>query len=379
MIGAGPAGSSVARALAGLGWRTALVERGPRHRGKACGHCLNPRAARLLRSAGLLNDTRRLAVGATRRLRVHAEHCSPVSAELPACEETGPGLLVERHRFDQMLIDRAAEAGVRVLQPASANLAAVGRHEALVEVTQGRDRLRLCCPLVVGADGLRSATAAAAGLGPPARVGRKYGFALDVPLAEAGTGWMPEADTIEMFVTADGYLGIVRHGPGLLHLAGLVGQGVAARSPYGFIGAAARRFGVLGQTGLDDLDPHQCIRLLGAGPIPCRPGRIAAGPVVLVGDAAGYTEPFSGEGMSWALQGAQVLAEVAARREPGSWPSDASRDYQRSWRRHVGRRQYLGRALSTALERPGLGRSLHRVAGRHPSIARWLIGQAVLP
>jgi len=60
VIGGGPAGSSTARGLARLGWRTALVEHGSRHRPKACGDCLNVRGVRLLQRAGLLDDVRAL-------------------------------------------------------------------------------------------------------------------------------------------------------------------------------------------------------------------------------------------------------------------------------------------------------------------------------
>src|SRR5437762_13465413 len=72
VIGGGPAGALTARGLARLGWRTALLERGQRHRHKTCGHCLNPRALKTLDGQGLLEATRAIALGATRHLRVHA-------------------------------------------------------------------------------------------------------------------------------------------------------------------------------------------------------------------------------------------------------------------------------------------------------------------
>ncbi|MHC4218224.1 MAG: NAD(P)/FAD-dependent oxidoreductase, partial [Planctomycetota bacterium] len=335
IIGGGPAGSSAALLLARLGWRIALAERAPRHRPKACGECLNVRAAGPLRRAGLLEEVRRLAVGTTRRLRVHLERARPISTALPECPANGPGLLVDRTRFDQLLIDRAADAGARILQPATARLGASDRQMSTVHLRQGRREQRLRCRLVVGADGIRSSVARAAGLagGPGAR---KFGFAFQV--AAPGSAGAIRSDTIEMFVVAGGYLGVVRRRGGDLHLAGLMGRRASREgSPHAFVRSVAERFDVLAEAGLDRLPRERCSRLLGAGPMPCRPRRVAGGPAALVGDAAGYIEPFTGEGMSWALESAEILAASVSDLSPGDWTPTAARRYRRAWAAGIGR------------------------------------------
>ena len=98
--------------------------------------------------------------------------------------------------------------------------------------------------------------------------------------------------------------------------------------------------------------------------------------VALVGDAAGYVEPFSGEGMSWALESASVLAEVLADERPGAWTPDT---YRRAWRDRIGRRQRWCRGLALALGRPHLCRLLFRGAAGHPRLVRWLVGRVVRP
>jgi len=377
VIGGGPAGSSSARALARLGWRTALVEHGPRHRLKTCGTCLNARAVRLLRRAGVLQDVQGIAVGATCRVRVHVAGKPVLSVALPQCGDAGGGLLVPRDRLDQLLIDLARQAGVQVVQPATARVIDVTSRGALIELRQGPSTVRLRSRLVVGADGLRSAVADAAGLGRRHRAGSKFGFAMDV--ASPAGGAVPP-DTIEMFVVRGGYLGVVDHGAGRLHLAGLVdGRRGRAGNPIDFVESVAGRFDALRRAGLHRLRRRAFDSMTGAGPIPCRPQRVAAGPVALVGDAAGYTEPFSGEGISWALQSAEILAESVTGQAPGDWTADSARRYRRGWRRRIGRRQHFGRVLASVLQQPGLTGSLLAFLGRHPALGAWLVRRAVMP
>jgi flavin-dependent dehydrogenase len=378
VVGGGPAGSLVALLLARRGWRIALAERGPRHREKACGNCLNVRAAGPLKRAGLRDEVKRLAVGTTRRLRVHLERAQPISAPLPECPLSGPGLLVDRGRFDQLLLDRAADAGVQVLQPATARLDGLNGTPVTVQVHQGGATHRLRCGLVVGADGIRSSVARAAGLADGGPHGRKYGFAFDVPAPGRADAIQP--DTIEMFVVAGGYLGVVNRGGGDLHVAGLVGgRALDDSTPFAFVESVAGRFEALTEAGLDRLDRPRCGRLLGAGPMPCRPRRVAGDRVVLVGDAAGYIEPFTGEGMSWALESAEILATVAGDLSPGGWTSMAACRYRRAWAGRVGRRQRGCAWLARVLARPAVSRALFVVAARRRALLHALVRRAVMP
>ncbi|MEI6475461.1 MAG: hypothetical protein WCO75_08710, partial [Planctomycetota bacterium] len=68
---------------------------------------------------------------------------------------------------------------------------------------------------------------------------------------------------------------------------------------------------------------------------PWKPRAVTAGRVALVGDAAGYAEPYTGEGMGWAIESAMLLG--ACFRD--GWSAAAAEEYQRRWRATVGRAQ----------------------------------------
>ncbi len=379
VVGGGPAGGLSALLLARLGWRTALVDRRPRYGDKACGHCLNPRILPDLEAAGLLGDVEALSTGVSRRLWVHVKLAGQTAWSWRASLGSPSGRLVARHRFDQLFVDRAAEAGVHVRQPARARIVSVERDWATVDVIEGSVTQRLRCRLLVGADGVRSGVAAAAGLEAGGRVGGKYGFAFDLSPADHGA---IEPDTIEMFVVRGGYLGIVDESGGTLHVAGLVAASRprGARHPLDFAREVARDFPGLRRCGLDQVTPARALRLVAAGPIPWRPGGVASARAALVGDAAGYVEPFTGEGMTSALESALLLAEVVGGVEPGRWTPATARRYRREWLRRVGRRQRLCRLLSMALDRPAIIGGIMRIMGSGDAgraLARRLVERVV--
>jgi flavin-dependent dehydrogenase len=264
-----------------------------------------------------------------------------------------------------------------VLQPAAARLVEPLGPPAAVHIRCNGSTLHLRSRLVVGADGIRSSVARHAGLAAPGTCGRKFGFAFDIP-ACAGAGAIPP-ESIEMFVVAGGYLGVVRRGGDGLHVAGLIGgRKTRGSNPHAFVESVAGRFGILAEAGLDRLPRLDRTRTLGAGPMPCRPRRVVGGPVALVGDAAGYVEPFTGEGMSWALGGAEILARAVAGAAPGSWTPAAARRYARGWADRIGRRQRACTALGRALDRPAVSRALLAVAARRPALVNRLVRRAVL-
>jgi flavin-dependent dehydrogenase len=116
----------------------------------------------------------------------------------------------------------------------------------------------------------------------------------------------------------------------------------------------------------------------GTVPLTRRPRRLAAERLFLLGDAAGYVEPFTGEGMGWALTSALALAPMALRAIEG-WRPSLEASWASRHRELVGRRQLPCRVLAWLLRHPGPSRLALEVAARVPALARWTLERMNAP
>ncbi|MFO0961974.1 MAG: FAD-dependent monooxygenase [Phycisphaerales bacterium] len=377
VVGGGPAGAAVASMLAARGWETTLHERAPGPRPKCCGECLAPRARGLLRALGL-EAALEVSRARTTRVRVHrvgAEAAAAVEAgdaraHAPRGVEQalagGEGFVVPRAEFDEALRALAQARGVRVVRGVAARMAPGSAEAPMIECGDGTHAQPA---LVVGADGAGSAVARAAGLAPP-RPGRKFGVAWTWERGGAAAGEAMPEGTIEMLVAPGGYLGLVRRGDAVHAAALLAARSALAGTPAEVAEAFARRHPLVRALARSGAPVHAG----GAGPLPWRPSAVVrGGGVALVGDAAGYAEPFTGEGMAWAFEGALLLGQAID--ACGGWNAAAAQRYAALHARHIGRAQRRCLALAGVLERPRLFAAAHAAARLFPPAPRWLARQ----
>jgi flavin-dependent dehydrogenase len=180
--------------------------------------------------------------------------------------------------------------------------------------------------------------------------------------------------TIFMAVGRRGYVGLVGVEDGRLNVAAafegdfLRGQGRAGRA------AAA----VLAEAGFPAVAPLDEADWQGTVPLTRRTRPLAAERVFWLGDAAGYVEPFTGEGMGWALTAAHAVAPLALRAIE-RWDSSLPRSWSALHRDLVGRRQHLCRGLALLLRHPWPARLALGLAARAPGMARLLIDRINAP
>jgi len=235
--------------------------------------------------------------------------------------------------------------------------------------------LALMARVVVAADGLRSPILSQAGPGAP-----------EPSLAGAGGGKVglgavfQEADprygngVIHMAVGEAGYVGLVRTEEGSLNVAAAVKPSTVGRgSPPARIVAA-----LLQSAGFPPLETEPSGGWRGTPNLAYRPRRLGSERVFAVGDAAGYVEPFTGEGMSWALAGACSLAPIATRAVEG-WADRHLREWETRYRRTVGRSQRLCRGVAWTLRRPRLSRAALRLLHHLPRVAEPFVAGAASP
>jgi flavin-dependent dehydrogenase len=348
VVGGSVAGAATAIHLAEAGRDVLLLERASFPRRKPCGEGLFPAGVAELRRLGVLDEL----AHATSELRSIRFHAGDYTAEARFGHSQETALGVQRVFLDHALLKRAEWAGVTVRTSILVQaLNVAGGKVAGVRTSAGSFEGRA----VVAADGLHSRLRRQARLSTGRR-GDRYGITAHLECrAQPGSA-------VDVYFEGGYELYLTPVGRERLNVALLARRAFMRRFAGNLRGAfesivvdhpALRDFG-----GLSDAP-------MAAGPFPARCTRTWRANFVLVGDAAGFYDGITGEGMSIALVSARACAEaVDAYLRAGSY--DSFRDYDAARRSLARNSDLLGR-LSLALGRhPALASFAVRNLGRRP-------------
>ena len=368
VLGGGPAGATTAALAAAAGLRVTLIERARFPRDKVCGEFVSPEGRGVLGRLGLLPTL--LGAGATSLLacRVTEPRGRRIDLDLPSLPGVGREALgISRARMDSVLLELAASRGVDVrerceaLRPVVEDGAVRGMHVRRVGDTGTGEPLP--ATLVVGADGRRSVLARALGLrADPLRSGRRSWFGLKAHLAG---GTMPPR--VELHLFDGGYAGMAPVEEERINFCMLLTV-EALRSCGGSADEVLSRRVRGNPAACETLAAaKRCSAWQAIGPLRFGPRRAASHGALFVGDAAGTVDPFSGEGISHALVGAEIAAAhlLRAATRGGLSPRHA-RDYAADWRRAFGPAVRRSRVLGGLFKRPRVARQALRWIGRVP-------------
>jgi len=379
VVGGGPAGSATAWALARNGIETLVVDRARFPRAKACAEYLSPQATRILHEMGALDELERAGIAHLAGMRVFAEGGSRgASFEGRFAAAHGfhafsdHGLAVRRELLDATLLARARVAGAAVAEETAVqDVVLDGRGRACgVTIRRGDDACRVEARIVIGADGLRSVVARRLGLARRFRWPTRYAFVSHFRRV-AGIG-----DCGEMHVFDDGYCGLADVGGGATNVA-IVVSSVAARAASAdaeaFVGrwidarpTLAPRFAAAERTD----------SVLATGPFGARARAAWAPGAALVGDAADFYDPFTGEGIYAALRGGELLAPyvVESLRAPDHRAHEALQAYDRCRRHEFAGKWRLERLVAFVVAHPPLLRRIARRLRERGDLADLLVG-----
>jgi len=340
VIGAGLSGSVAARGLALRGHRVLLVERTAFPRSKVCGCCLGRLGRAALDSIGLPDLLSDCGARPLEEVRLHA---GGRPARVPLREVVG----VSREALDQGLAREAIVAGAELLLGTMADPAPDGTVRLRVD---GAER-RLTARVVLHAGGLRAHQAT----DQRPEHARMVGFGAMAP----ATPVLARSGTVEMVIGHAGYVGVAPLEDGRVTIAS------ALRSKFIRESGGARSVveRMLGDAGMGDLVTDRSIRFTGVPSLHRRRTSVEDGRLLAVGDAAGFVEPITGEGMSWALAGGAAVVPCADRaiREGTS-----NAGWSSTWRDLMRRRHRRC--------------SLVGACTRHPRLVRAaLLGSSLLP
>jgi flavin-dependent dehydrogenase len=342
VVGAGPAGSLAAYVLARNGASVLLVDRKHFPRWKACGGCLNGQALSLLEQAGLGGLPASLGAVPISRFRL-ASGGRQVSLPLPA------GVAVSRMQFDAALVQAAICAGGDFFPEASFERSKPAGDRRDVTLKHANGRCVVSARVVLAAGGLGHHTQSDSHRDRMTPTGRsRIGAGLRV--AVDGPGY--ENGTIYMAVARSGYVGAVRVEDGSLNVAAALDA--KSVKQQGGMGAAVR--GIWKDAGFPRLPAAYDSDWQGTVGLTRRTDTVAGERLFVLGDAAGYVEPFTGEGIAWALAAAWAVAPLALR-AADDWHDVLAAEWCGTYRKTVARRMWPCRVVSAALRRPLLVRT----------------------
>ena len=357
IVGGGPAGLAVALE-ATLGGHSAVVfERRPGPVDKACGEGLMPSGLASLQRLGVLRHLDRSDSAVFDSITYVQEDGRSVRGALPA----PGGLGIRRVALARAMLARARELGVTVNQQCGVRSHAIDAQGVTLTTDAGEVQAKI----LVAADGLHSPLRRAEGLERAWAGPKRFGLRRHVVMA-------PWAPTVEVHFApgAEAYVtpaGVRRVGVAFLWEDG----GVAA--PISFDALLARfpllRERIAGQP--FDSEPR------GAGPLrqPVT-GRVKER-FVLVGDAAGYVDAITGEGLSLAFDGAASLGRLWPQILGSNGSAASMATYELDMRRGFARYARLAGTLVWAARRPALRRFIINRLIATPRLFEWALARAL--
>ncbi|MEZ6088092.1 MAG: FAD-dependent monooxygenase [Pirellulaceae bacterium] len=365
IVGAGVAGASAAITMGRSGLRVLLVDRKQFPRSKVCGACLNNDAIAGLAALGVLDDMRQAGAISLGAYRIQSGS-QGVTLQLPG------GLSISRRTMDQILVEQAIAGGCHFLSGTALRLThdsqpgsqVTDAYRSLWDAS-GKQTLR--AKIVILATGLASEHGDDR---PELRVDKaphsRIGFGIST--RSFPQDYLP--GIIYMAVGRNGYVGASRTEGDQLNIAAAIDRdALSGASPAEVCGAILReaRFPV----GDDMLSGTW----QGTTTLTRRRQQIAADRLFVVGDAAGYIEPFTGEGMAWAIRGGRAVAPLAMEAATQGWCEDFVARWVQVSESLITNQQNWCHTFAQALRYPKLVRGLLGLVKLVPPLGQLVVRQ----
>jgi menaquinone-9 beta-reductase len=376
VIGGGPAGAAIASLAAARGAKTLLIEKDRFPRDKVCGEFLSAEGCAVLARLGLLPaliEKGAMPMDGCLLADPKGRSVTAPLPDLPGAGRTAWGM--SRAVLDEVLLNHAASCGVTVRERTTAIRPVLNNGRVTGVITRPANRdggdETVEAALVIAADGRRSMLQRALqpSLGDPLTTTPKswFGFKAHFPDRTRGLG-----KRIELFVFEGGYAGL---GPvegsrlDLALIARVDALNACGNSPQRLFEERMLRNPLLKERLGND---SPCSAWKTIGPLRFNVRKAASHGAMFLGDAAGTIDPFSGEGMSNALHGAELaLPFVLEALASGGLNEAAARAWTSGWRDAFVPVSRRARLIGRLFQHPRPA-SLAMGLLRLPQGARWL-------
>jgi len=340
IVGAGPAGSVAGIVLARAGVRVRIVDRATFPRDKLCGDTVNPGTLERLRRLGVAGDldARALRVDG---MRVTGERGDVIDGRYPRGQS---GRAIVRRDLDWMLLQQAIAAGCDYEAAVAVRRATVdesrgaGRVTGVVAGANGHERVQPA-RVVVAADGRHSTIAFGLGLAQHPKRPRRWAVggyfgngSASVPVAEGATFG-------EMHVRSNCYIGVAPVPGGLTNVCLVRPSGAGDGALADPAGLLTRALAADSQLRDRFADARLVAPPVVLGPLAVESAHTTIDGLLFAGDAAGFIDPMTGDGLRFAVQGGELAAAAALQALEHGWSGvhrrlakDRRRAFASKWR-----------------------------------------------
>ena len=359
VIGAGPAGSIAALQLARSQLRVLLLEKSAHPRYKVCGGCLGARSVAMLKQLGLAETVAACGGNATHQLYLRSGERS-VRMDLPA------GISVSREAFDAALVTSAIAAGVQYVDQTTARLAGVSYDRCHIRLRGEAGEEMVSAKVLLAADGLAStAVCGERLLATTVKATSHVGLGAMLEPEQLDGVSLVEPGVIAMHYAPGGYVGLAQVEQQRVNIA-------AALDPHYIRKAGGPAKAIVRHLESAGVRIPQVLRELeyqGTPALSRQRSRMAMERVFVIGDSTGYVEPFTGEGMAWAMEAAMLAAPLAAE-AVRQWHFGLAEQWQRQHRLVIQKQQRSCRVIAAALRHHRMCDWALRLMGSQPVLAR---------
>ena len=354
VVGAGPAGAVAATVLARAGARVALFERARFPRDKLCGDTVNPGALAILARLRLAS-----AAGTARidGMVVTGERGVRITASYP---RGTAGRAILRRTFDHALVEAAAAEGVEISDAVAVRgvIAAPPGGRPLIRIArQGRATEQIAARVVIAADGRASRLARSLGIASHPAAPRRWAVGAYFTSVRGTT------TCGEMHIRRGRYIGVAPLPGGVTNVCVVTADRAALRQPQALLRTALAAEPELRERFASARQETPPV-MLGPLAVDCASAGVPG--VLLAGDAAGFIDPMTGDGLRFALHGGELAARAALHGlEHGT--ADAHLRLARARAREFRSKWRFNRVLRSLVASPGAVRAAGLLAAWLPS------------
>ncbi len=370
IIGAGPAGSATALFVHQKGYRVAVLEQSKFPRDKVCGEFISPAADDLLAELGLLDAIQQRSPVRLKGVAISAYEGPELLIDYPYHRGRAmASLSLPRFEFDHMLFEKMKERGIDVLEQYRVDdlIFTDGQVVGVKGRDAGNRNFETRSRVVVDAGGRNAVSVRRLNLKKTNRREGKIALA-----AHWRTETAPDPYCY-MHISPPGYTGMAQVGDDALNIVLVVNADeLKGKDPQSFYRETVlnnpRRARML-----EGAEIRERVRTVDSlaydiAPVPC-------GGLMLVGDAMGFIDPFTGEGIYLSLRSAQLVAETLdAALQRGEVSRTVLAVYETERLKEFQKKFTLSRMLQTLIYSPVLCRQVVGLLGRNPALGGKLVG-----